>query len=465
MAAAAETATPVDTLSALTPLDGRYRTEIEPLVPYLSEEALIRKRIGIEAKYLTALSNVGIIRPLEENEVTLLENLETSLSSAEIAHVADIEKTKTKHDVKAVEVAMGEWFDGTPLAELTEWIHFGLTSEDVNNLARRLMLKEATEKVMSPQVQNVIDKIIDLADETKTIPMLARTHGQPAVPTTVGKELINFAVRLHGEKTKLDQVKLKGKLNGAVGNFNALQFAFPDKDWVGFSDTFIEDLGLEPILYTTQIAPYEDMTEMFQAYQRINGVIRDFDQDMWRYISDDWFAQKIEGVGSSTMPQKVNPIQFENSEGNAEMANGIFDVLIRELATSRLQRDLTDSTLIRNMGPALGHSLVAYTNTEKGLRKVYPHAEKMKEALTQNWAILSEAVQTYLRSKGFHQAYETLRKLTQGKEMDEASWKATLAQLPIEDKDREILLQVTPETYIGLAVELTEQAIKEIRGN
>lgn len=476
MAAAAETATPTeqlvtfpDTLKVLNPLDGRYLKETRLLRPYCSEEALIRKRIGIEAKYLIALSDAGIARPLDnpltDDDRDFLNGLET-LADTQIAHVADIEK-KTHHDVKAVEIAMGEWFEDTPVADMKKWIHFGLTSEDVNNLARRLMLKEATEKVMLPQLRKVIGKIVDFADETKAMPMLARTHGQPAVPTTLGKELINFASRLHEESQTLASMNLKGKLAGAVGNFNASEFALPQIDWEEFSDDFVTSLGLEVSHANTQLPPYEDMIQMFQTYQRINGIILDLDQDMWRYISDDWFTQKVEPgqVGSSTMAQKINPIDFENSEGNVFMADAMFDAFAKKLRTSRLQRDLSDSTVVRNVGVALGYTLVSYKNTEKGLGKIYPNQEKIHEALTSNWAILSEAVQTYLRTKGHDDAYEIMRKLTQGKHMDEVTWRNMLLELPLEHDDLVILAELTPETYIGNAVELTEKAIEEIRGD
>lgn len=453
-------------LTAISPLDGRYRERVAELVPYVSEFNLIRTRIEIEAKYLIALSDVGLVRKLTKSERSRLESFGNQVDLKEARIVKKIEE-ETHHDVKAMERTFRSLLSGTSLADIIEMVHFGLTSEDVNNLAYRLMLRRATEEVCIPTLDGLINGLIERVGKFKATPILARTHGQPAVPTTVGKELAVFAVRLNSQVRKLENQQLTGKLTGAVGNFNALEFAAPDVNWIKFSQDFVRDLDFEPNLVTTQINPYEDIIEYFQTYQRINSIIIDFDQDMWRYISDDWFIQEARKgeVGSSTMPQKVNPIDFENSEGNLLMANGIIEALSRKLGLSRLQRDLSDSTSIRNIGTVLAYSLIGYKSAIAGLSRVRPNEQKIDSDLNRDWAILAEGVQTLLRRGGVKDPYTMVTFLTRGEHITEDEWGGWVDKLPISQDQKNRLIGLSPKTYVGLAVELTEQAIKEIKSS
>lgn len=453
-------------LTAISPLDGRYRERIVELAPYVSEFNLIRTRVEIEAKYLAALSSVGLVRKLTKEERQRLESFGKEIGLKEAKNVKEIEE-ETRHDVKAMERVFRTMVVGTSLADVIEMIHFGLTSEDVNNLAYRLMLKRATEDVCIPTLDSFIDELVERANKFKTTPMLARTHGQAAVPTTVGKELVVFATRLNKQVRKFEKQRLTGKLTGAVGNFNALEFAAPDVNWVKFSENFVKSFDFDPNLVTTQINPYEDITEYFQTYQRINSIILDFDQDMWRYISDDWFIQEVRKgeIGSSTMPQKVNPIDFENSEGNLAMANGVLEAFSRKFAISRLQRDLSDSTVIRNIGTALGYSLVGYKSVIAGLSRVRPNLEQIENDLSQDWTILTEGVQTLLRRFGIEDPYSMVSSLTRGEHIGRDQWQEWIDSLPITQDQKVQLSKVSPETYIGLAIDLTERAIKEIKSS
>lgn len=453
-------------LTAVTPLDGRYRNRTVELAPYVSESNLIRTRVEIEAKYLLALSGVGIIRRLTPGERERLNSFGQTLTTEAVQRVKQVED-KTRHDVKAMETIFRDMVQGTSLEDLTKMIHFGLTSEDINNLAYRLMLQRATNEVMIPLLDSFIDNLVERADTTKALPMLARTHGQPALPTTLGKELVVFASRLNRETRELEERPLRGKLTGAVGNLNALRLAYPKVDWVDFSRKFVQSFGFEPNLATTQTDPYEDMIAYFQNYQRVNGVILDFDQDMWRYISDDWFVQEVrEGErGSSTMAQKVNPIDFENSEGNLGLANALFEHLSRKLAISRLQRDLSDSTVVRNIGTALAYCLVGYSSVIEGLSRVKPNERMIAEVLNKDWSILTEAVQTVLRRDGVDNAYDLVSERTRGRHIGEDQWPAFIDELPVDDKQKAGLKKLSPQTYIGDAVELTDRAIGEIRSS
>lgn len=450
-------------LTAISPLDGRYRNRIEDLAPFASEMALIKTRVEVEARYLIGLSEAGLVRPLADQERDVLMNLGPNMTIVQAERVKVIEDT-TRHDVKAMERAFREFVAGTNLEDVTEMIHFGLTSEDVNNLSYRLMLDRARREICVPALDQVVDGFADRARQYKAIPMLARTHGQPAVPTTLGKEMANVAVRLNRQTRKLEDVKLTGKLNGAVGNFNAHLLAAPEVDWIAFSEKFVRSLGLEPNLFTTQINPYDDMIEMFQAFQRVNGVLVDVDQDMWRYISDDWFTQEVKQgeVGSSTMPQKVNPIDFENSEGNVQLANSIWEEMDRKLAVSRLQRDLSDSTTIRNVGVGLGYGLLAYRNTLAGLKRVHPNTELIQAKLNENWVILTEGVQTVLRKAGKQDPYSMVAGLSRGQRIGQEEWQEWVDSLPIKDDVKETLRDLTPETYVGHAAKLTDMALTEI---
>jgi len=455
---------PFTELTAISPLDGRYRERVTDLVPYVSEFALIRTRFEIEAKYLVALSDALIIRNLKEDERRKLETFNRSITLKEAQKVKKTEE-ETRHDVKAMERSFRKMVKGTSLKDLTEMIHFGLTSEDVNNLSYRLMLKRACNEVCIPTLELLIDELTDQAEKYQSTPMLARTHGQAAVPTTLGKEIINFASRLNEEVQKLENQKLTGKLNGAVGNFNALAAAYPNVDWISFSTRFVESLGLKPNMVTTQINPYEDMIELMQSIQRINGVIIDFDQDMWRYISDDWFVQVVKKgeVGSSTMPQKVNPIDFENSEGNLQLANGIIESMTRKLALSRLQRDLSDSTTVRNVGVILGYCLLGYRSSLTGLLRVRPKFDKISDDLNRDWTILAESAQTILRSAHIEDPYSLVSSLTRGHRLDRNEWQSWIESLSVDVRIKRKLERLTPENYIGLAAELTQNKIKEIR--
>lgn len=453
----------ISPLTALSPLDGRYRNKTDELAFYMSEYGLINARIEIEVKHLIALSETGVIRKFSADEKTFLLSL-YDIGTGEIERVKEIEK-ETRHDVKAVEMFIREKVAGSEVADVTEFIHFGLTSEDINNLAYRLILQRGTENVCLPLIEEIIEKLLKFAEENKSLPMLARTHGQAAVPTTLGKELAVFASRLFKEKNKLSDQKLTGKFSGAVGNFNALEAAYPKTDWIKYSEDFVSSLGFEPNLVTTQINTPEDIIEHLQIYQRIHGIILDFDLDMWRYISDEWFLQvKVKGeVGSSTMPQKVNPIDFENSEGNLTIANGMIDTLTRKLATSRLQRDLSDSTTIRNLGTVLGYSVLGYKSLSSGMGRVSVNPVKIGKALNKNWTILGEGVQTILRSEGVEDPYSLIAGMTKGEVIDEIAWEKWVGSLPVSIDARKRIQKLTPDNYLGLAEKICERVIKQIR--
>ena len=457
---------PLNQLTAISPLDGRYRDKTKELAEYVSEYALICTRFEIEAKYLVALSDIKVIRKLTAKERTKLNLLGSKITLADAVMVKKIEE-ETRHDVKALERAFRQMVKGTSLADITEMIHFGLTSEDVNNLAYRLMLKRATDNVCVLVLDELIDQLTARAQKYLSTPMLARTHGQAAVPTTVGKELAVFATRLNWQVLKLKEYQLTGKLTGAVGNFNALQLTYPTVDWLKFSSNFIKQFNLRPNLITTQINPYEDIIEFFQIYMRINGIIIDFAQDIWRYISDDWFVQEVKKgeIGSSTMPQKVNPIDFENSEGNLTIANGLFETLSRKLAISRLQRDLSDSTTIRNIGSVLGYSLISYKSILSGLARIRPNVEKLEKDLNKDWSILAEAVQTLLRKSKVTDPYSQIATLLRGEHIDREKWYDWVERLPIDQKQKTSLRNLSPKTYLGLAVKLTEEAITAIKAS
>jgi adenylosuccinate lyase len=445
-------------ITALSPLDGRYKDKIEALSPFLSEYALIKYRIEIEINYLLALSKNKIIRELSKKEQEILTSLYTNFSAEEALKVKAIEE-ETRHDVKAVEKYLRNKFNEFSLTDIAEMIHFGLTSEDINNIAYRLMLKDGLEKVIEPKISELNDEIKARAKQYKKVVILARTHGQAAVPTTFGKELAVFYSRLEKEITSLKNQILTGKLNGAVGNFNAFYFTDPKIDWIKFSKEFITSLKLLPNLMTTQINPFEDVISTLQNIQRINGILLDFDQDMWRYISDGWLklAVKEKEVGSSTMPQKVNPIDFENSEGNLTLANGLIQAMNDKLYISRLQRDLTNSTIIRNLGTILGYCLLAYKSSLTGISRTDINQIRITEDLEKDWTILSEGLQTFLRKEGFTQAYDYVKKNVRGKQMTKKDWETLVEDLPLDPKQKDKILELTPTSYIGLAEKLVEE--------
>lgn len=454
-------------LTAITPIDGRYANRTQELRSFVSEFALIKTRIEVESKYLIALSEIRILRKLTLAEKARLNSFGPNLSLEDAEKVKKIEE-ETRHDVKAMERVFRRMLSGTSLENVTEMVHFGLTSEDINNISYRLMLKRATKNVIIPTLDKFTNELVMRAEQHKATPMLARTHGQAAIPTTLGKEIVNFASRLNKETRKLEKQQLTGKLTGAVGNLSALYASYPDINWISFSENFVGSFGLEPNLTTTQTNPYEDMIEYFQNSIRINNILIDFNQDVWRYISDNWFVQQAKKgeVGSSTMPQKVNPIDFENSEGNLGMANAIFEFFSRKLPISRLQRDLSDSTVIRNIGTALGYSLIAYKSVTGGLLRVAPNLDEIERRLNEDWSILTEGAQTLLRRDGVDDPYSLMAELTRGGHINgQEQWTKLVDGLDIEDSQKTSLKKLTPKTYIGLAAELTEGAISEIKSS
>ena len=451
-------------LNAITPLDGRYRSKTSQIAEYTSEYGLIKLRIEIETKYLAALSDAGIIRKLTVKEREYLLSFAENLTSEQVELVKEIER-ETRHDVKAVERALRKILVKTSMSDVIEMLHFGLTSWDINDSAYTLQLKRATENAVLPKLEKILAELAVWAEKYKAVPMLARTHGQAAVPTTLGKEFAVFAVRLNKQIKELKQQKLTGKLNGAVGNYNALNLAYPNVDWIKFSEKFIKSLGLETNLYTTQINPYDDLAEYFQNYERINNILIGFAQDIWRYVSDNWLVQaNIKGeVGSSAMPQKVNPIDFENAEGNLGMANALLEFMARKLPVSRLQRDLSDSTVLRNIGTVLGFSLVGYESLISGLLRIKPNLPEIEQDLNRDWSILTEGVQTILRKARVSDPYSLIAKLSRGKHIDQKHWQTWIKSLPIEQKYKRELERLTPSNYTGLAQKITEKAIREIR--
>lgn len=455
---------PESALTAISTLDGRYDRDIEDLSPYASEMGLQSVRTEIEALHLIGLSRIGVIRPLTEEETGTLRRMGPELTLVQVQRIKALEAI-SDHDVQAVEKMMREVLTGTSLADITPFLHFLLTSEDDNNLAYRLMVKRGTDRIVIPAIDRVIDAVVDIADREKGTLMLARTHGQAGVPTTLGKEMINFAIRMNKEARKLEGTKLTGKFNGAVGNFNAHVYARPDIDWQQYARDFVEELGFEYNPYTTQINPYEDMIEMFQTYQRLNGVFLDFDQDIWRYISDDWFSQEVVAgeTGSSTMAQKINPIRFENSEGNLTMANTMFEGMGRKLGVSRLQRDLSDSTVIRNAPAVLAYSLLAYRNTLRGLGRISPNHEEMGRVLNSDWGTLTEGVQVYLRTQGRNDAYDLVKEAARGAEIGPENWGEWVNGLDVTDEEKKHIKGLSPNEYVGLAEKITQQGIEEIR--
>ncbi|MDT8440242.1 MAG: adenylosuccinate lyase [Desulfuromonadales bacterium] len=447
-------------ITAISPIDGRYADKVQELSDCFSEFALIRNRVRVEILWLLALCAEPAIaecRALSGEEEQFLRGLAEGFAVADAERVKSIERT-TNHDVKAVEYYLKEQLAGTSLAALTEFLHFACTSEDINNLAHALMLKDGLDALL-PLQRQIIEQITMLAREYCAVPMLARTHGQTASPTTLGKELAVFAARLQRQTVRIEAVELLGKLNGAVGNFNAHLAAYPDVDWIALSGKVIEsELGLTQNLFTTQIEPHDYMAELFDALARWNTILTDFNRDLWSYISLAYFGQKtVAGeIGSSTMPHKVNPIDFENSEGNCGLANAIFTHLSAKLPISRLQRDLTDSTVIRNMGVGFGYSMIAYRSTLKGLGKLQLNREKLAADLDGAWEVLAEPIQTVMRKAGVDKPYEKLKELTRGRQIDRAALHAFINSLDLADADKQRLLALTPADYTGMAAHLVD---------
>lgn len=446
----------LDTLTAVSPIDGRYRSKTERLADYFSEYALIRYRIRVEIEYFITLCELPLPQLASFNR-DLFEQLRTiyrDFNESGAARVKEIEKT-TNHDVKAVEYFIKEEFDKIGgLDAYKEFIHFGLTSQDINNTSVPLSIKEALEEVYYPQVEELIQQLKEYAEEWKDIPMLAKTHGQPASPTRLGKEIEVYVYRLSEQLESLRSCKFTAKFGGATGNFNAHHVAYPSYNWRAFGNQFVsEKLGLEREQWTTQISNYDHMGSIFDAIRRINTIIIDLDRDFWMYISMDYFKQKIKAgeVGSSAMPHKVNPIDYENSEGNLGIANAILQFLAQKLPVSRLQRDLTDSTVLRNVGVPLGHSVIAIQSTLKGLRKLILHEEKLREDLDDTWAVVAEAIQTILRREAYPHPYEALKALTRtNKKMTEETIHEFIQTLNVSDSVKTELMAITPHNYTGI---------------
>jgi len=450
-------------LTALSPLDGRYYGRLAGLRDTFSELALIRYRARIEIEWLKALAaepSIDEVPPFSPLTLSQLDEVVARFSEADGASVKATE-AKINHDVKAIEYFLREKLSGNrEVMKAAEFIHFGCTSEDINNLSHALMLKHARDEVLLPALDHIIEKIAAIANELADAAMLARTHGQPASPTTMGKELVNVAYRLVRARERIAEVKLTGKFNGAVGNYNAHLAAYPGVDWEKIARGMVERLGLEFNPYTIQIEPHDSIAELFDAYARVNTVLLDFDRDVWGYISLGYFRQKVkEGeVGSSVMPHKVNPIDFENSEGNLGVANALLRHMSDKLPVSRWQRDLTDSTVLRNMGVALGHALLGYDSCLKGLGKLEADRERMKRDLDDTWEVLAEPIQTVMRRYGVTGGYEKLKELTRGKErITRDMLHAFINGLALPEPEKNRLLALTPATYIGKAVELAKR--------
>ncbi len=452
-------------LNAISPIDGRYGSKTNVLRRSVSEYGLLRMRVIVEVRWLQALANhpqVTEVPALSESANAVLNQLADSFSEADAQAIKDIEKT-TNHDVKAVEYFIkSKMADNAELAAISEFVHFACTSEDINNLSHALMLREALEEGITPELKNVITAIENLAIEHAEQPMLSRTHGQTASPSTVGKEMANVAARLSRQLKQIEQVEFLGKINGAVGNYNAHLSAYPDVDWQAHAEAFVTSLGLSWNPYTTQIEPHDYIAELYDAISRFNTILIDFDRDVWGYISMGFFKQKtIAGeIGSSTMPHKVNPIDFENSEGNLGIANAIMNHLSAKLPISRWQRDLTDSTVLRNLGVGLAHSLIAYQATLKGISKLEINAPRLEQDLDAAWEVLAEPIQTVMRRYGIESPYEKLKELTRGRTIDQATIEAFVDTLALPEQAKNELKALTPSTYIGNAV---AQA-KAIRG-
>ena len=445
----------MDKLTAISPIDGRYRKKVEELSKYFSEFALIKNRIRVEVEYLIFLSKQGIIRRLTSDEEKFLRKLYSNFEMKDAEEVKSIED-KINHDMKAVEYFIKNKIKRTSTEDLTEMIHICLTTHDIENIAYALSIKELLENIFLDQIELIEKFLLGLSKKNKDVVMLGRTHGQPAVPTTLGKEFLVFASRLKRQINQLKEMKVTAKLNGAVGNYNAHVATYPDVDWIRFSEEFITSLDLEPNLITTQKEPMDNYAEIFHNVIRINNILLNLSLDMWTYISMDYLKQKVKDdeIGSSTMPQKVNPIDFENSEGNLGIANSLFEHLCNKLTVNRLQRDLSDKTVRRNIGVAFAHSVIAYQSALKGLSKLEVNKEKIKQDLEDNPAIITEGIQSILRREGVSEAYEKLKELTRGKKITRKDIEKFVKGLDVSEKVKKELLSLTAESYIGLSSKL-----------
>lgn len=442
-------------LQAISPIDGRYASKTALLIPFFSEEALMRYRVQVEVEYFIALVEIPLPQ-LKNINLEIFPNLRRiylDFSVQDAVHIKETEKI-TNHDVKAVEYFIKEKFDGLNLSEYKEFIHFGLTSQDINNTAIPLSLKDAINQVYVPKLMGVKNKLKEFADEWKDVAMLARTHGQPATPTRLGKEIEVFVVRIEEQFDLLNDVKSAAKFGGASGNFNAHKVAYPDIDWKAFGQKFVQGtLGLHHSFPTTQVEHYDHMAALFDCLKRINTILIDLDRDVWAYVSMDYFKQKIKQgeIGSSAMPHKVNPIDFENSEGNLGIANALFEHFAAKLPISRLQRDLTDSTVLRNIGVPIGHTLIALQSTLKGLNKLLLNEPKFKEDLDNNWPVVAEAIQTILRREGYPNPYEALKGLTRtNQRINQTTIANFIEDLEIPESVKQEMRNITPGNYTGI---------------
>ncbi len=442
-------------LNAISPIDGRYRGKTENLAPYFSEEALIKYRVQVEIEYFIALCEIPLpqLESFDHSKIAALQEIYQNFDSEDALSIKEIEQV-TNHDVKAVEYFIKEKFDKLGLQEYKEFIHFGLTSQDINNTAIPLSIKEAMNEVYVPKYFELFEKIKELASEWASIPMLARTHGQPASPTRLGKEIDVFVERLKEQFNLLNDIPSAAKFGGATGNYNAHKVAYPSIDWKKFGQRFVQEkLGLHHSFPTTQIEHYDHMAALFDGLKRINTIILDMDRDFWTYVSMDYFKQKIKKgeVGSSAMPHKVNPIDFENSEGNLGIANALFEHLSAKLPVSRLQRDLTDSTVLRNVGVPFSHTMIAFQSTLKGLNKLLLNKEKFDQDLENNWAVVAEAIQTILRREGYPNPYEALKGLTRtNAKINQESIAQFIDTLAVSEQIKTELKAITPSNYLGI---------------
>ena len=448
-------------LTAISPIDGRYANKCSELQEVFSEYGLIKRRILVECTWLEALCDAKEIKEckaLTAKERRELRAIAANVTLEDAQRVKDIEKT-TNHDVKAIEYFLKEKIKGTSLESRTEFIHFSCTSEDINNMSHALMLRDG-KKVLRDAMDAMTAKIVEMAKATAKVPMLAHTHGQPASPTTVGKELAVVSARLKRQAAEIDRLVMPAKMNGAVGNFNAHFSAYPTVDWEKLSDKVIKSLGLRQNRLTTQIESHDGIAELFDAICRWNSVLLDFDRDVWMYVSMGYFKQRtIKGeIGSSTMPHKVNPIDFEHSEGNLGLANAVMGFMARKLAISRMQRDLTDSTTLRNMGVGFGYTLIAIRSTQKGLGKLELNVDRLAEDLDHNWEVLAEPIQTVMRKVGMDHPYERLKELTRGRRVNAEIMQDFVKALPLPKADKARLLKMTPASYVGLAEKLAKLA-------
>ena len=449
-------------LSAISPVDGRYGSKVKSLRPIFSEFGLIKYRVTVEVRWLQKLAETSAIAEVPAFSAqanAALDAIVTDFSEADALSIKKIEAT-TNHDVKAVEYFLKDKIaDNAELHAVTEFIHFACTSEDINNLSHGLMLNDCREQVLLPEMDKILAAIKALAIEYKTIPMMCRTHGQPASPSTLGKEMANVYVRLQRQREQIAKVELLGKINGAVGNYNAHLSAYPEVDWHEYANEFVTSLGLSFNPFTTQIEPHDYIAELFDAIARFNTILIDFDRDIWGYIAMGHFKQKtIAGeIGSSTMPHKVNPIDFENSEGNLGIANALFTHLAQKLPISRWQRDLTDSTVLRNLGVGFAHAIIAYGATLKGISKLKVNEANLAAELDSNWEVLAEPVQTVMRRYGIEKPYEKLKELTRGKRVNGDSMRAFIMTLELPDHAKAQLCEMTPASYIGRAVAFIDE--------